>query len=234
MSEEDVLERPAPSFTVDSNVDPEAAYLGIAALKRVIRMGKIAERALRQIQTEGFCDARVPTLSPQYGGYRFEAHRFTKRPVVTRKNMPDPAKLQLSLGKLRDADWSGHPCKEAHVFLTGPQTTQIKTHPVKFRTYEKETEVGYVRLNKNHLSWWSQGRAHRVYKEIKYAKEEDLISLGEFIANQIIRNNGNDEKSAMLVILRQEASKWLVEDGHVQRWMQELRAQVPVLEVMEA
>lgn len=226
--------RPVPTFVVDDDIDPDSAYRAVSALKRMIRLGKVAESALEQLRRQGFCDTRVPTLSPQYGGYRYEAHRLAARPTVSRKNLPDPARLVLSLGKLRDSDWSGHPCKEATIFLTGPQTTQIKAHPVKFRTYEKETEVGFVRLNKNHLSWWCEGRAHRVYKEMKYAKEADLFSLGEFIANKIVRKNEEGDRSAMLVILREQAAEWLVEDGHVQRWMQELRTQTPILEVMEA
>ena len=106
---------------------------------------------------------------------------------------------------------------------------------MKFKVRSKTTDVGFVRINKNHVSWvLNDGTAYKTYREAKYIPQRSLEAIASDVVKQIIVVKDDVDKSAKFHMLRQEAEKWLVAEGHIARWMQDIRLLVPAVEVMEA
>lgn len=241
-----------PGFTVDESIDPKDAEAAMRDLRRMIRFGKMAERAMRSLREKGFYDGLAP-LAPQPGqayvgqysqGKRKADVRFARLPMrlgVSREDLGPMAELRLEFDRIEDTKYAGNPCKELDVFLAGPMALQVASGLPRYEVREDRRKVGTVRINKGHLSWlenasYGNGAAWRVYKEMKYPGAKESLAAFSKGASKILVELEDKGMSfaAKTLELQATAWEWFLADGHALRFFRDIHESVRVAEVMES
>lgn len=237
-------------FSVDEHSDDETARKVLLQLKRMARLGKVAERALKEIEEKGFCNRQLPVAFASKDSWKKQADssyicthdishvKFRKREDISRADLGPMDQIHIEFGGMRDGHYSAFSNKEAPLLLRGPFRRQINVEG-ELETQELSVEVGKVRINKSHLSFVEgtySGKTHQVYKA-QGVSPHALVAykgMAECFVKAIVDTTPGISMSARTHDLRTTAPQWLVEDGHIERLCQEIHKTIRVLEVMEA
>lgn len=215
-----------PTFVVDGDPDPTSAKKAYRHLRRMVSYGKLAEKALKKLEADGFCDSKTPVIDND----RIEVVNFGKRLPISRSDLSDMAGLQISFGRYNAHD------KEITLYISGPMTFQVSSNPPTYEVRDDRRSIGSVRINKNNVKILGRYDApYRVYKEMKYAS----TSL-ELFSKQVSRilieidGNGTHTSAAKTADLRLRAWEWFLADGHAERMFIDILQQISIFQVMES
>jgi len=236
-------------FSVDHFSDDKSARTQLLHLRRMARLGKVAERALADIERQGYTNKLLPVAvvrkeawRQQNGGLPFSHDvqhvRFRQREDISRADLGPMDQIHVEFGSMKDGYYSAFKNKEAPVSIKGPFRRQVNAQG-QLVTENLSVEIGKVRINKSHLSFVEgsyNGTAWQVYKSIKVSPHALAAYKGIAIcvAKAIVDTAPNIAKSARVHDLQTNAPDWLVEDGHIERLCQEIHSTIKILEVMEA
>lgn len=244
------------TFSVDENSNPEVARTVIRDLRRMIRLGTLAQKAIKGLLRDGFYDGLTPVVDKvtplhwDQGGYSVQGHyhgkkhatvRFVRLPRlsdISRADLGDMNFLHLSLGPNEDHFNKNN--MELKLSITGPIAFQLESGKETYEIRETTFEMGRVRINKNHLSWvdpFGDKGAWRVYKDMKYDGAQDsLRAFSRSVSKRLVRseaeNDGSMAASAKTLNLQNSAWEWFMADGHAERMFREIHDVAKVHEVM--
>jgi len=217
-----------PTFVIDENPDIKDATRAYRHLRRMVRLGKIAEKALSAIDIDGFYDGNTPIATSRD---RIENVRFHKRLDISRDDLGDMSELQIKLGRQDD--------NEITLFMTGPMAFQVDTKP-SYEIRPDERRIGVIRLNKNAIKWHDgrNGKIYRIYREMKYdGAKESLEAFSRCVSSSLVKEVDNDDepykRCAKTVDLQDRSWEWFLQDGHAERMFLDILRLVSVYQVME-
>ena len=242
----------SPDFTVDEDSSPEAAARALTNLNRMVRYGRMAEKALAEIKSFGFSNRLAPGAEQAGSRYGRSAasspgsgqickasfRRFPKIEPFGPSDIGDTSLLRLELGAIEDTQYSGHPCKEVKLLVAGPMIVQkaFKSGRSEYYTTEDSRSVGGIRINKAHLSWleparYSYGRAHPIRKGKYDPSSVDVFALA---LSKIIVALADSEIgiSAKTLSIQNTAHLWLGADGTADRLFKSIYDLITVAEIM--
>lgn len=251
-------------FSVDHFSDDVTCRKILLKLKRTIRLGKLAQDALREIETTGFTERMLPVSgerndsswdnqSKKYcKSHNVQLVRFRKREDISRADLGPMDQIHIELGKMVEGKYSVFVNKETDLTIHGPFRRQIDAQGT-LETQELSVKIGFVRINKSHLSFVENGyggATHQVYKSLKVSQHAaaSYKAMANCIAKAIIGVSNERvvdpvtgvisgkeiDMSAKVHDLQAAAPQWLVDDGHIERICNEIHQTVKVLTVMEA
>ena len=93
-------------FCVNNSSDPEDVKEAIHALRRMIRYGKLADKALQQMQTIGYYNGRVPCTqqkSRTYGNPGVRYHKFPAYKSISRDQIPGYRDFRISISERKES-----------------------------------------------------------------------------------------------------------------------------------
>lgn len=244
-------------FCVNNRSDPKSVTEAVTALKRMVRFGKRAERALKELETEGFFDGRVPVMDPCYKSYSARVVRFPAYIPISRDDIPGWKDMTIDFGELHKGSHGGHEFRQFQVFFRGTALaaeTEDYTHTGKI-LYEpqkhgvKTSQLGYCRIKSNgsvtfapcFCGYPNVPSVIRVKRnpEASDKTRTEALQFATMLAYVIIQCNdgyGYDREKIpqQLLDLRVALPVWLVEDGIVRRMFNEILDIVEVTKVTDA
>lgn len=234
-------------FTVDESINPKDAEEAFKNLRRMIRYGRMAERALKSIKATGYYNGITPLApspssvyssnSAQHAGKRKTDVKFSylpKRLGISREDLGPMSELRLEFGSM-----NMH--REIELFLVGPMAEQVENGMPEYEVSPGRRRLGTIRINKGHLSWlenaqYGTGGAWRVYKEMKYSGAKESLAAFSKGASKILVERQNQEHAfaAKTLELQAEAHAWFLADGHAERMFLEIHEMTKIIEVMQS
>jgi hypothetical protein len=243
-------------FVVDESSDEKLAKDVLKDLRRMAKLGRMAERALRGIEADGFYTGFAPVATlpsdARYGGYsnhnetkKSSTVRFVrlhKRLPISRADLGPMDKLYIQMGKVNDTKYAGNDTREIPLLICGPMMTQKVSGEAGCELEDDERECGHIRINKNHLSWlapaaYGPGDAWRVYKEMKYSgARESMTAFAKGVSSILVKKERSQEflASAKMLDLQANAWEWFLADGHAERMFRDIHELTRVIEVMDS
>jgi hypothetical protein len=237
------------TFTVDEDSSDKAAQEALKDLRRMAKLGRMAQAALDSLRAEGHYDGLAPMISRPMDDWNAKGRkkaevrirRLPRRLGVSRADLAPFAGLSLRLGKLKDTSYSGNPCRELELWLDGPMARQTAPGLAEYEIVQSSWRVGDVRVNKGHLSWlkeatYGTGAAFRIYQETKYDGAKKTIEEFAKSVSKKLCTVGQEGMipAAKTLDLQATAWEWLVADGVSERLLAEVHPAVTVAQVMES
>lgn len=245
-----------PTFVVDENSEPEVAAEAMKDLRRMVRYGDMAKKALREIKQNGYYDgltplsskagqswqnkySKVPTRDRKQSHIQFVC--LPRRIEISRSDLGDLSQLRVEVGSVEEGSFAGHTTRVVPVYISGPFTFQVQTEKPIFEIKEGKCQVGQIRINKGYLSWISPtGAVHRLYKDTKYPGAKDTIrAFAMALSKSLISTESADPEdteglrpSAKTLDLRSHAWNWILNEGHAERLISSVFNLVHVADVM--
>jgi hypothetical protein len=225
-----------PTFVVGSNSDPVAIREAVEGLKKMVEAGKEAQRALDALEQDGHYDRPVRWL---YGdnNYIVRRDRFPRYEPISPDDLPMVAELWLELLPGVDSQYGGHPCREYPLALRGNRLVFEKSRTLRQQPIEN-CRIGFLRISKNTMSWARDVRrtAFLVLKKCKTIETaiaqvrdcEAVGPLGTTIGRNLVvldptcRHNSGFSLNQKARDLRDAAEKWIVEQGHAARMLEDV------------
>lgn len=205
-------------------------------LRKMIKLGKIAERAYQNIQETGYYNGRVLVIE-NVNSYRDDVVKrvLSKKIEVRREDTIPMHDLTVSV---EDGGMDYHGSNKfptARLSITGTHVMFNKKNRPTFEV--KTTPWGSVRILKtgytlNSSTWGSE--VFKLYSDFKNPNEkmaESCMRMAQDLANNLILSSGCRTYYATDMI--KHVQGWLISEGHVQRIMKDIISQTKVLEVME-
>jgi hypothetical protein len=230
-------------FCVNNSSDPEDVKEAIHALRRMIRYGKLADKALQQIQTVGHYDGRVPCTEQKARGYGHPGIQYQKFPAyksISRDQIIGYKDFKISLSEKRD---TGNPNIEFDVYFEGFYT-HFDDEAMKFVTKHTNDKdylnlVGKLRVCSNYLSFRASYStklpAVKIFNNCNLPGANaamlsfaSAVSYAVFLGIQWLTN-----VPQQTIDLHKNLPAWLIEDGFCRKWFREIRDHVAVASVME-
>ena len=240
-------------FVVDNRSDPEAVREAVTDLKRLIRLGKHAEKALQKIRSEGHYDGRVATVGCSCpGGYLSASiHRFPAYVPVFRDMIPGWENLAIWCGEVGVDSHGGtkFPTISVHLSGNGFSMNSEKpgfTFPVQFDAIPKgQSRIGFLRLKKNGDVTFTPVHGYaspviRVWRNPELSKTRAAMAeFARIVAKKLVHGGEPYEQSRInvpqwMIDLNREAAGWMVEDGIVKRMFNDMLDAALVVKVIEA
>ena len=248
------------TFSVDHSSKMDDAVTAVKELRRMIRYGKLAEQALQSIMKTGFHNGQTPCARKyiEFGSASIVHHRFRELVVPTREHLCPMSELRVTLG---DKPVSNYGPVFVPVIMSGPMKVQWDHGQVETR--HRKVTIGNVRLNKGTPTFSKAAEApgvpgingvFKIYKDGKSAKAHDTIDAiarsaaiflmraaydcDEIVPRQKTRSFDHraslPKKDQLTQDIGIAAAYWLVQDGHAERFMEEIWCAIPVIQVMLA
>ena len=240
------------TFTVNENSSEEAAKSAVTDLRRMARYGRLAEKALKSIQSGGYYDKMAPMLTepePDWNAvHRSDSsmkatvrlRKFPKKLEISRSDLAPFKSLRTKLGKTIDSSHGGHPNKEVELWLEGP--IRVQTLPSQ-ATYDQEdvsVQIGCIRINKGSISWlqrdspYGSCQAFRVYRNLKHEGAENaVIAFAKTISKKLCVHPGVPP-AAKTLDLQNGAWEWLIDDGIAESLFAEIYPAITISQIMES
>jgi hypothetical protein len=230
-------------FCVDNSSQPEYATATLHELRRTIRYGKIAQHALRQLQTVGHYDGRVPCTHQRsgYNSAKVDVHKFPKLEAIHRGLIPGYQDFQIRLSEKKSSYY--HKRAEFDVIFDGLYTcwdAETQQSVVKHTGDEGGYggEFGKVRVCTNHISFIASNvrQEHvKIFHNCNLPGADDqMILFARAVATMVFVDiRWKTDYPQQIVDLHKNLPRWLVEDGFCRRWFREIRDHVAVASVME-
>lgn len=218
--------------------DGAAAFLN---LKRLVRLGKIAELALCEIEERGGTWRPVPTLTPP-GRDRSHIALETFLPYVepSRDSIPGYGKYDLSFPDTKMKRTNGAPIPVFSVVIPGAGLCWTDGAWVPVEECYKMERLGSARVLKNGgVSFFFSNRitdkdggfAHTIRHpsdpRFKDSEKDMAIKAARYILGSRNGSVGHAEYHSRL-------AKWLIEDGYVATWNTQILGHADVIRVMES
>lgn len=224
-------------LAVDAKANEEDAARAISRLRAMARAGKIAEKALRNIETQGYHSGRVLVLqkSRWYSRLEVEELHLERARTPLRNEAPDFLDLSVSLVP--------SPSDKYEVKIEGTGMTMKDRHTFEHVTVS--VSIGRVNFNKNNVTFSGKDGTFPLYTTFNTKKSRDALVN---FARSIVLNNYDmflvygeagqkknyDSDNQYFNSMRDFVIKWLHEEGHAERLLHDLRKLCQVQSVMAA
>jgi len=232
------------SFVVDSDSSEEGARDALLSLRRTIKLGKLAERALLNIKTHGHHNGRVLVMSGKPGyGSDISEYRFPQYIKPTRETVPGYGQYEVILGNLHNGIHGDAVTKEVLVILKCQGWSAGSWDPVHLKVGNARVKTSDEVVFVHDRTWGPDLPNNRTISKLytRATTEKALEAYKEIavtLACNIIRFNQNDirNQSVPQVIFdtRKILSQWLIEDGFIEEFCQRLRRTAHVAMVMDS
>lgn len=239
MSEQGGAPQPPQRCAIDEHSNQETVERGLAGLRKMVELGRLAEQALKEIQAKGSTFIKCPVAGERYGGFSRETefpegitwHRFPPLLPVSRADIPGFGTFKVQLGEAKAAEYSGHPCREVPVTVRLAGVKQVNWN--KHDPCTVECHPGKFRINKNHISFVDQnGSAYRLYKSMKVSPEAAKSAEGIARRLEFVVVGEKKKPSQKTVDLKAQVNDWFIQDGFHVPLMEELWRLAQVVDVM--
>lgn len=239
-------------FCVDNDSDPKRVAEAVRALRRTVRLGRRAEKALKALEEQGHFDGKVPVFVPAWKEYLAEIHTFPAYQSVSRDDVPDWKSMSLDFGERSENSYGGATFHTVPVYLKGRAlcmerdesgllTGRIVKKLQKAKIYS--ANLGECRLKSNGAVTF----AHRHFKGVVRVRrkigsseraQSDALRFAEIVAQCVVKidRGGPDEYKKIpqhLIDLQAAIPAWLIEDGHVERMFNSMLDTIEIVKVME-
>jgi len=220
-------------FTVDNIVDDHTTQKILMRLKFTAKIGDLARKALQEIETNGFYDGQVRIFGNRYNDINYSlVHTIREYREIVRSEWMPLSDIQCYLGDTSRDKHGGSEFKTADVFLEGTMYTQ--GHKKQYQVKHERRHVGMLRLKKSGLSFDPAGYRSEivpVYKTFRSVQARNAVGqLAGAVATQIVEST--KKETYLTMDLRRNVRDWIFQEGHAQRWMEEMAKQSNIVEVM--
>lgn len=202
------------TFYVGTDPDPTLAVKAVAGLRAMVRLGKEAEKTLRDLKNQGYSNRRTCWLKKCHGHYLLIDNIFPEAITLTRSDIPGYDLIEVCLTP-------GECNSEFQVMVTA--------HVFDGKTWEKKTfSIGKFKVTKrrgvfrpifpyfrNGSTWNTNGIIIVKNESLKH-KDRIAHVLSEHIAGEKLTE---DPYSAELA---RQIQIWLIEDGFIDKLIQYL------------
>jgi hypothetical protein len=232
------------SFCVNTDPDEEKARQALRDLRRTVLLGRIAEKALHDLKTQGSHPGRVRVISgaPAHYSMSVETLQFPKFVTVQRSDIPDYGLHQISFGKVVQGEHGGHLTEEVQVHLHchgwfNGEWKKMNLHIGQARI-KTTNEVVFV-----HRLYFGKklrnGYTSKLYKSQSNPQAvRDYSDIARTLAYNTIRFHEHEAETGKIQQsihnLRSHLAQWLVEDGHVENFCNFLRRNAAAAAVMNS
>lgn len=227
-------------FCAGNLSDPKVVKETLLQLRRMIRFGKLAERSLKKLREDGFCDSRTPVVERSKGWgdvYGLRLVRFPKKVGVSREDMPDWGNVSLKLGETFPTRHSNRPLVAVKVFLCGTVLNQKSDEdgiPIGgFDVVKAKELIGSIRMLKGQRLSFVDNDSVTILKND--AKTEAFIA--RLVAKNLVNFCGSTYRNEIpqkFLDLKKFSKEWLIEDGIAKQLLQSIFDSINILKVLEA
>jgi len=221
-------------LAANGTAEPDAVRRAFRDLRRLVRLGRMAEAALSRIREKGWADGKFPAAGhDRYKSLDVRSYYLEAVRTPTRDMVPAFADLTVSLGKPITGSHGGTEFKEVPLWLSGTGFAQLNREVVPRQVGER---LGSLRLKKDGgITYESkQSKVVKLYSEFK--SEKSLQSASAFADDFTAALGGCDDASPSQLYndLMEQVPEWLIGEGHVRRLCLEARDAARVLGVMSS
>jgi hypothetical protein len=241
---------------VNNDSDPRAVKAAIRDLRRTVRLGKIAAKALVELKENKPYNKKVvlTTYNKYKKEYGSKVALFPEVKEVSRKDIPDFENLTIEFGKVVSTRMGNNTVKEVGVFVRGIgislkveydesiRQSKLKKTKVQLDSSTYVARIGTLRIKKKGLSF----QPNKSYVEVSVFELaprplavksvlNDEVVIARIIAKIIVNYTVSKQSIPQKYLdLEKEAEKWLVEDGVTERMIKDMFDHVHVSKVMES
>lgn len=240
------------TFTVNEDSSEEAAKSAVTNLRRMARYGRLAEKALKSIQSSGHYDKMAPMLTEPEQDWsahhrpensrkaEVRLRKFPKKLGISRSDLAPFKSLRTKLGKTENSSHGGHPNKEVELWLEGPIRVQTLPSQAAYVQEDVSIQIGSIRINKGSISWldgtypYGACQAFRIYQNLKHKGAENaIIAFAKTISKKLCVYPGV-LPAAKTLDLQNGAWEWLIEDGIAENLFAEIHPAITISQVMDS
>lgn len=252
------------TFVVDNDSKDETARAAIRDLKRMVRYGKLAERALGDIKTKGSHEGRVCVVHKDHY-LSAVVHRYPAFQPVSRSDLPDWAGLTVVCGEVEKGAYGGSTFAKMPVYVDGrglchARESNTGNHPTgkltsrvvktKLRLGQNFARLGFCRLKSNgEVTFetdhrWNHlvGKVFRIKRNVEASDKTRLEAavFAKIYAHALVycgenyEYGGKENVSQKMLDLREAVPGWLMEDGMIARMFGDMLDSIDVSRVFGA
>jgi hypothetical protein len=217
------MAKPKTRFLVDTAQDDREARRAVRGLRAMAKMGRLAASVLAEIEAKGHSQRRAPWLGRArfVPGYSVRYSRFPAIPPISREAVPGYGRLEVRTPGTPEVVKSGsfeYLCYDVFVraAVPVPETSGFTVAEVK---------VGRVKLNVESATFYplkEKGEKAHSVALLKNVKPMSALQAARAIARSVAGGKELRSSPFAAVYLRSLES-WLVEDGHAEAFLTELR-----------
>jgi hypothetical protein len=216
------------TFLVDTVLDPNGKAKVMRGLRAVARLGRLAEKALERLESDGSFPDRAPWLArSKYGrSYQLKYSRFPTIPVLSREDVPWYGPLSLKTGSVWKKEYGG--------FMVDCVDVLVRAGVRRGETWEPaDMKIGYVKLNVSVSTFFPVLPPVINSDGVKIEQKQPLSipllkgqphwsvkAAAECVAENVA---GSKEATPFQAMLYASLTRWLVEDGHAESLLGEVR-----------
>jgi hypothetical protein len=219
--------------------NPEDVRKTLTSLRRLVRLGKMAEKALSQLQ-QGKLDVKSPVFHLSVRGYshgsiqgNVKIEKFIPAINFNRSMISSYGDWTLRFGGL-DFDTIGNhktPCMT--VYIEGPGLHIPRGHAGPYAN-----PIGSVHMKKNGMnkfnSWNENSVSIHLKKNVNKIESHFLPRISKQVALIVMRELEEEDDESVHEELSRRLSEWLIQDGFIHRWLHEINNACEVQRVMAA
>lgn len=249
-------------FCVDNDSRPENVASALLNLRRMVKLGKRAERILAALRREGHFDGKIPLLSkaPGNGWYNVSVHSFPAYQPISRDDVPGWADLTVECGERKRGSHGGTKFWEMPVFLKGEAlvmelddgeqyTGNILRQQFNAKTHK--ARLGACRMKSNGAVTFEPalryggGVVFRIRRNTEASDKAraEAESFAKLMAKCVVNTPVTGYQSyhinavkvpQKILDLQAAVPGWLLEDGHVQRAFVDMLDAIECVKVMNS
>lgn len=203
------------TFCLDNRSDPESVARAKKALRRMIRLGKRAEKIMERIETVGHFDGRMPLVffgRKTYGnhdGYDVSIHRFPAYRSISRDDVPGWNDITVECGEREEGSYGGSKFWTMPVYLKGSALVEEiddkyartgRVNVMNLKATLKSARLGECRLKSNGTVTFDTDRAFsyginvfriRRNPDASDKAREEATLFAKAVARSLIRHEEN-------------------------------------------
>jgi hypothetical protein len=219
-----------PKFSVGNDADPKLVRKAINGLRAMAKLGKIAEKALRDIQEHGYCEDRSYwlQLNPYSHRRNFKLTNFPRFKPSDRDSIPGYLDMYLTFGDLKVDSSTFRTYNMINIDLHHPKLewddsgkywwTQSVSTIGKLKILSSGGSIFLTAVHYPHLSKEKSG-ALRLFKTLRpYQRDWITRIVSIWIADYRLQG-----APTIASQLRHQLPVWLVEDKFIDTWHQQFQ-----------
>lgn len=240
-------------LAVDAVSDDKTRETTIYNLRRMVKYGKMAERALRDIKAQGFAHGTFPTVGSPIRNSYGNRHQVSNVVEVRLKAYVDPVRelapplsdLGIYFGNVETSYNGGAEFEQLPLIVRGQIFRQRRDEHV---IEDGSIPFGYLRLLKNGYSFEQRrtapgpeeemvhmtgtGSVFQVYSNFKYDGAQKMLKgFAAAISWAVVRTAKGTEADQLTTDMEKAVEGWLMSEGHVHRMCEEMHRHLTVREV---
>jgi hypothetical protein len=236
-------------FTVEEVSDNLVAKRAIMDLRRMARYGKVAQRALEELDRKGFCDTRVPMMTDpaRTGNSRLNSDtyydtqhtvyvkRLPKKETVSRKDLPafNPIEASLALSERRILWKKDQELLYLELTIKGPAIIQTQPEKSIYEVEEKSARMETVVVDRERILYPFMGSNFMCIEKGSDQYEESVELFAESVSEKLCVLSPY-KPTAKTMEMSRRAEEWLITEGVAARLLDDICRMARIHQVMES